>query len=143
VVNELAAVDPLTGELLWTMTAPNAHELAVTHNGEFAYVSCRTGNRLRIVDLEEHEIIQGVVRGPLRDTLQLSANEKLLTVGLRGSPAQIAVLNTETLIYEIVTIASTGTIAGQGPHGVTFVPPRLLRHRSLRKTGSPSSTPRR
>lgn len=112
VVNELAAVDPLTGELLWTMTVPNAHELVVTHNGKIAYVSSRASNRLRIVDLERHEIIQEIVLGPLPDTLQLSANEKLLTVGLRGSPAQIAVLDTETLTYEIVTIGSTGTIAG-------------------------------
>ncbi|MFL5968434.1 MAG: YncE family protein, partial [Gaiellaceae bacterium] len=38
VVNELSAVDPLTGDLLWTMTVPNAHELFVTHNGKIAYV---------------------------------------------------------------------------------------------------------
>lgn len=112
VVNELAAVDPLTGELLWTMTVPSAHELAVTHDGKIAYVSCRSGNRLRIVDLDEHEIIQEIEVGPLPDTLQLSANEKLLTVGLRGSPAQIAVLDTETLTYKVVTIGSSGTIAG-------------------------------
>ena len=112
VVNELAAVDPLTGELLWAMTVPNAHELAVTHDGKIAYVSCRAGNRLRIVDLEEHEIVQEIVLGPLPDTLQLSANEKLLTVGLRGTPAQLAVLDTETLTLEIITIGSTGTVAG-------------------------------
>ena len=112
VVNELAAVDPLTGELLWTMTVPTAHELVVTHNGKIAYVSCRADNKLRIVDLEEHEIVQEIELRPLPDTLQLSANEKLLTVGLRGSPAQIAVLDTETLTFDIVTIGSTGTVAG-------------------------------
>ena len=57
VVNELSAVDPLTGELLWTMTVPNAHELIVTRNGKTAYVSCRAGNALRVVDLERHEIV--------------------------------------------------------------------------------------
>jgi len=112
VVNELAAVDPLTGELLWTMTVPNAHELEVTHDGKTAYVSCRAGNALRIVDLERQEITATIPLGPTPDTLRLSANEKLLTVGLRGTPAQVAVIDTETLVSQIVTIGGPGTIAG-------------------------------
>jgi DNA-binding beta-propeller fold protein YncE len=112
VVNELSAVDPLTGELLWTMTVPNAHELIVTHNGKTAYVSCRAGNALRVVDLERREIIRTIALAPLPDSLQLSANEKLLTVGLRGTPAQMAIVDTETSAYDLVTIGGTGTIAG-------------------------------
>jgi DNA-binding beta-propeller fold protein YncE len=112
VVNELAAVDPRTGELLWTMTVPNAHEVVVTHDGKTAYVSCRAGNALRIVDLERQEITATIPLGPTPDTLQLSANEKLLTVGLRGTPAQVAVLDTATLTSQIVTIGGPGTIAG-------------------------------
>jgi DNA-binding beta-propeller fold protein YncE len=112
VVNELSAVDPRTGTLLWTMTVPNAHELSVTHDGKTAYVTCRGGNMLRVVDLGRHEIVAAVPLGPMPDTLQLSANEKLLTVGLRGTPAQVAIIDTTTLDYDIVTIGGTGTIAG-------------------------------
>jgi DNA-binding beta-propeller fold protein YncE len=112
VVNELAAVDPLTGDLLWTMDVPGAHELAVTHDGKTAYVSSRSLSLLRVVDLERREIVRTVPLGPLPDTLQLSANEKLLTVGLRGTPAQVAVVDTKTLDYDVVTIGGTGTIAG-------------------------------
>jgi DNA-binding beta-propeller fold protein YncE len=112
VVNELAAVDPLTGELLWTMTVPAAHELAVLHDGKTAYVSCRAGNALRVVDLERREIVRTIPLGPMPDTLRLSANEKLLTVGLRGTPAQVAVVDTKTFDYDIVTIGGSGTIAG-------------------------------
>jgi PQQ-like domain len=112
VVNELSALDPLTGELLWTMTVPNAHELIVTHNGKTAYVSCRAGNALRVVDLERREIIRTIALAPLPDSLRLSANEKLLTVGLRGTPAQMAIVDTETFAYDLVTIGGTGTIAG-------------------------------
>lgn len=112
VVNELSAVEARTGELLWTMTVPNAHELIVTRNGETAYVSCRAGNALRVVDLERREIVRTIPLGPLPDTLRFSANEKLLTVGLRGTPAQVAVVDTETLGYDIVTIGGSGTIAG-------------------------------
>jgi len=112
VVNELSAVDPLTGALLWTMTVPNAHELAVTHDGKTAYVSSRGGNALRIVDLERRVITATVPLGPAPDTLQLSANQKLLTVGLRGTPAQVAIVDTGTLDYDVVTIGGTATIAG-------------------------------
>jgi len=112
IVNELAAVDPLTGELLWTMTVPNAHELAVTHDGKTAYVSCRGGNALRVVDLERRAIVDAIALGPAPDTLRLSGNEKLLTVGLRGTPAQVAIVDTETLAYHVVTIGGAGTIAG-------------------------------
>ena len=111
-VNELSAVDPLTGELLWTMTVPFAHELIVGHNGRTAYVSGRAGSTLYVVDLERQEIVRSIPLGPMPDTLRLSANEKLLTVGLRGTPAQVAIVDTETFDYDLVTIGGTGTIAG-------------------------------
>jgi hypothetical protein len=47
--------------------------------------------------------------------MQLSANEKLLTVGLRISPARLAVVDTATWQTEIVTLSAPGdstTIAG-------------------------------
>ena len=112
VVNELSAVDPLTGELLWTMTVPNAHELVVTHDGKTAYVSCRAGNALRVVDLRRQEIVRTIPLGPMPDTLRLTANEKLMTVGLRGTPAQVAIVDTDTFASKIVTIGGPGTIAG-------------------------------
>lgn len=112
VTDELAALDPLTGELLWTMTVPKAHELIVMANGKTAYVSSRAAGFLRIVDLEQHEIVASIVLGPLPDTLRLSADEKLLTVGLRGSPAQVAIVDTTTFDVETVTIGGAGTVAG-------------------------------
>jgi len=112
VVDELSAVDPVTGELLWSMTVPNAHELAVTHDGKTAYVTCRACNMLRVVDLEHHVITAAIPLGPTPDTLQLSANEKLLTVGLRGMPAQVAVIDTATFSTDVVTIGGPTTIAG-------------------------------
>jgi PQQ-like domain len=111
-VNELAALDPLTGEPLWTMTVPNVHELAITNDGKRAYLACRAGNALRVVDLERREIVATIALSPMPDTLRLSADEKLLTVGLRGTPAQVAIIDTDTLAYQVVTIGGPGTIAG-------------------------------
>jgi outer membrane protein assembly factor BamB len=109
--NELIALDPRTGEIAWRMTVPGAHELAVTHDGRTAYVSRRTANALAVVDLETHTY-RDVLTLALPDTLQLSANQKLLTVGLRASPASVAVVDTETFSYEIVPIGGPSTIAG-------------------------------
>jgi DNA-binding beta-propeller fold protein YncE len=111
---KLIALDPRTGEILWTADVPNAHELAVTNDGKTAYVSGRVASTLRIVDLESHQVVGNVSLGTntMPDTLKLSANEKLLTVGLRGTPAQIAMVDTATFDYELVTIGGTGTTAG-------------------------------
>jgi DNA-binding beta-propeller fold protein YncE len=113
--SELIALDPRTGQLLWRLSVPNAHELVITRNGKIAYVSARTGNAIRIVDLKRQVVIASFPLGPAPDTLQLSANEKLLTVGLRGSPAQVAFVDTRTLESELVRIGpvlDTTTIAG-------------------------------
>jgi DNA-binding beta-propeller fold protein YncE len=112
VVDELSALDPMTGEPLWSMTVPKAHELVVTHDGRTAYVSGRTANVLYVVDLERHEIVSTIPLGPMPDTLRLSANEKLLTVGLRGAPARVAVVDTTTFDARLVTIGGATTVAG-------------------------------
>jgi len=116
--NELIAMDPRDGHVFWRMTVAGAHELAVTHNGKTAYVTRRTANRLAVVNLED-QTFQDVLTLGSPDTLRLSANEKLLTVGLRTMPAQIAVIQTDTLgsgggQYELVDLApgEPSTLAG-------------------------------
>ena len=123
--NEVSAIDPRTGYMSWRMTVPAVHELAVTHDGKRAYVSRRTANKLGVIDLE-NQTFQDVLTLGLPDTMQLSANEKLLTVGLRTSPAQLAVVDTSTFAFELVNLSASGgaTIAGHqwtSPSGrVTF-----------------------
>jgi hypothetical protein len=65
-----------------------------------------------VIDLEHQVVTATIPLGPLPDTLQLSKNEKQLTVGLRGTPAQLAVVDTRTLTFQTVTIGGAGTIAG-------------------------------
>jgi len=114
VANELVALDPYTGRVFWRMSVPGVHEIAVTHDGKSAYVSRRNANRIALVDLE-NQTFEDVLTLPLPDTLRLSANEGLLTVGLRSSPAQLAVVATSTFAFELVTLSPAGettTIAG-------------------------------
>ncbi len=58
----------------------------MTHDGKWAFVSRRTANKLAVIDLEDQTFTDCSTLS-LPDTLELSANEKLLTVGLRTSPA--------------------------------------------------------
>jgi DNA-binding beta-propeller fold protein YncE len=113
--NEVIAMDPRTGDVFWRMPVPGAHELVVMHDGKSAIVSRRTANRLAVINLEDPtQPYRDVLALTLPDTLALSANEKLLTVGLRTSPAQVAVVDTRTFDPPtLVTLsAEPGTIAG-------------------------------
>jgi DNA-binding beta-propeller fold protein YncE len=113
--NEVIAMDPRTGDVFWRMPVPGAHELVVTHDGKRAFVSRRTANRLAIINLEDPaQPYRDVLALTVPDTLELSANEKLLTVGLRSSPAQVAIVDTRTFDPpQIVTLsAEAGTVAG-------------------------------
>jgi streptogramin lyase len=124
--NEVIALDPRTGEVLWRMNVPAAHELVITRNGKAAYVSRRTANTLSVIDLRR-QTYTDVLTLPLPDTLRLSANQKQLTIGLRTMPAQVAVVDTRTFDYDLVRIGpilDTNTIAGHqwtSPNGrLTF-----------------------
>jgi len=114
--NELVAMDPRSGNVMWRMTIPSIHELAITHNEKIAYVTRRGANQLAIVDLEEHTTYTDILPLGLPDTLQLSANEKMLTVGLRTSPAQIAVVDTDSMQFRLVTLSVAGETTTVGGH---------------------------
>ena len=109
---EVVAIDPRTGFIFWRLPVPAAHELAITHDQRTLYVTRRTQNELVVIQLDQDATVaptsyQHVAGLGLPDTLRLSANEKLLTVGLRTSPAQLAVvhLDTSPLAVEIVTLS--------------------------------------
>jgi DNA-binding beta-propeller fold protein YncE len=110
---EVIAMDPRAGFVKWSLKVPAAHELAI-RDSKSLFVSRRTDNRLAVIDLEQRTWTD-VLTLALPDTLRLSANRKLLTVGLRTTPAQVAVVDTATLQYDIVAIGPASdltTIAG-------------------------------
>ena len=112
VVDELSALNPLHRRAALDDAGADSHELVVTHDGKTGYVSCRSATRCASSISSGTLITATVPLGPMPDTLQLSANEKQLTVGLRGTPAQVAVVDTGHACLEIVTIGGAGTIAG-------------------------------
>jgi len=87
--------------------------MVIAHNGKTAFVSRRPLNALALVDLESHTF-RDVLSIGLPDTLRMSANEKLLTIGVRTPLAQLAVMDTETSAVTLVNLApaNTGTTTG-------------------------------
>ena len=88
--NEVVALDPRTGEIFWRLAVIGAHELVVTRNGETAYVSRRTANKICVLDLIRHDACIDVFTFGLPDTMRLARHDRLLTVTLRTMPAQMA-----------------------------------------------------
>lgn len=140
-LNEIAALDALTGELLWAMSVgANPSEVLVTNNEKTAYVSVRNENKVKVVDIETRAITGEIFVGTQPDTLRLSPNGKTLVVTLRGTPAQVAVVNVfKYLLSELVNIAGTTTghhwlsanghysfVAVEGPGTVAVVDNRTL-----------------
>ncbi len=119
---KLTAIAPRTGTVMWSMDVPGAHEMVVSHNNKTAFVSRRPLNQLAMVDLETHTTYTDVLGIGLPDTFDMSANEKILTLGLRTSPAQLAVLDVDSLmsggapIVSVVDLAPTGSGTTTGGH---------------------------
>ncbi len=113
ITHEITAIDTGTGRLLFSIPVDHAHELVLTADQRTIYVSGRAGDMLHEVDLRTRAVIDHVAVGPTPDTLELVDHDRMLTVGLRGTPAQIAVVRTDPLrVVRILTIAGPGTIAG-------------------------------
>lgn len=98
VTNEIAALDALTGEPLWSLpVGNNPSEILVTPDGKTAYVSVRNESMVKIIDLIERAITGATFIGTQPDTLQLTNNQQTLVVALRGIPAQVAYMDTDSL----------------------------------------------
>ncbi len=137
--NEVVALDPRSGEVLWRLNVPGAHELAATRDGDTLYVSRRTANQLSVIDLRNPTAYADVLSLGLPDTLRLSRGDRRLTVGLRTMPAQLAVVDTRTFEFELVRIGRCSTrprlegTSGRRETGVTPSQPT----RAARARGSP------
>ena len=109
--NEIAAVDIASNTILWSLpVGANPSEILVTHNEKTAYVSVRNENKLKVIDLETRSITGEVLVGTQPDTLRLTPDGKQLVVTLRGTPAQISIVDVfKTLSVETVNIVPGAT----------------------------------
>jgi DNA-binding beta-propeller fold protein YncE len=105
---DVAHLDARTGRLLCnTDVGIDPSEILVTPNGRRGYVSVRSENKIKELDLRRDcPVLTGreAVIGTQPDTLQLTDDRDTLVVTLRGTPAQISLLDTHTFAVRLVNI---------------------------------------
>ncbi|HET6891901.1 MAG TPA: beta-propeller fold lactonase family protein [Pyrinomonadaceae bacterium] len=105
---DVAHLNANTGELLCnTIVGADPSEILVTPDGRFGYVSVRRENKVKELDLRDTcPVLTGreAVVGTMPDTLQLTNDGQTLIITLRGSPAQISLLDTQTFAVQILNI---------------------------------------
>ena len=110
---DVAKLDAHTGELLCnTIVGADPSEILVTPSGRFAYVSVRRENKVKELDMGGPcPVLTGreAVVGAMPDTLCLTNDKKTLVVTLRGSPAQITLLDTDSFATQTLTIPGHNT----------------------------------
>jgi YVTN family beta-propeller protein len=107
-VGDVAHLDARTGELLCNTTVGvDPSEILVMPNGRRGYVSVRGENKVKELDLRDDcPMLTGreAVVGVQPDTLQLTPDHRTLVVTLRGTPAQISLMDVDTLTVTLVDI---------------------------------------
>ncbi len=105
---DVAKLDARTGELLCnTPVGTDPSEILVTPNGRVGYVSVRRENKVKELDLSGPcPVLTGreALVGTQPDTLQLTNDGQVLVVTLRGTPAEISLMDTETFAVRPVPI---------------------------------------
>jgi YVTN family beta-propeller protein len=103
---DVAHLDARSGELLCnTPVGVDPSEILVTRSGRRGYVSVRGENKIKELDLRRRcPRLTGreAVIGTQPDTLQLTRHT--LVVTLRGTPAQISLMDTRDLGVRVVTV---------------------------------------
>ena len=107
----VSAIDVATGSLLWeVVVGRNPSEVLVTDNGKTAYVTFRTEDAVKVLDLtvDPPTVSATVPIGKQPDTLQLTNDHKTLVVALRGAPA-VTLMDAVTLETRTVIVEGTTT----------------------------------
>lgn len=115
VTNDIAKIDARTGTLIWNLAIGNRpSEILVTEDGLTAYVTVRNENKVKVVDLTTNPgtIVAERFIGVQPDTMQLTKTGTLV-VGLRGTPAQMALMDTATLTVRWVDLPGHTTTGHQ------------------------------
>jgi DNA-binding beta-propeller fold protein YncE len=103
-------MDVRTGDIIWEHGVGNRpSEVLVDH--DIAYVSVRFDNVVRVYDIsgDEPALVGTAEANFSPDTLSLTNDGDTLIVGLRGTPARMAFIDTKTLSTEYLSLPGTTT----------------------------------
>jgi len=114
VANQLTELDAATGGIRWSLSVgQRPSEVLATPDSRAAYVTVRNENSVRKVDVASRSITAEVSLPNAPDTIQLSPDRTTLAVGLRGTPAQLSVIDTATMtVTKTIDVAEPATVAG-------------------------------
>jgi DNA-binding beta-propeller fold protein YncE len=122
-LGDVAKLDARTGALKCNVpVGADPSEILVTPNGNVGYVSVRREDKIKELDLRGPcPVLTGreAVIGTMPDTLQLTPDGQTLVVTLRGTPAQISLLDTCSFAVRKVDIPGHTTTGHHwlSPHG--------------------------
>ncbi|MGI8685010.1 MAG: beta-propeller fold lactonase family protein [Acidimicrobiales bacterium] len=108
----VSAIDVATGARLWeVVVGQNPSEILVTNNGRTAFVTVRTENVVKVLNLATNPptATHTVPIGSQPDTLQLTNDKKTLVVALRGTAAATLM---DTRTFATTTVPVVGTTTG-------------------------------
>jgi DNA-binding beta-propeller fold protein YncE len=103
-------IDVASGEIVWEHGVGNRPSEVLVDHG-IAYVSVRFDNVVRVYDIsgDEPQLIGTAEANFSPDTLSLTNDGRTLIVGLRGTPARMAFIDTETLVTQYLSLPGTTT----------------------------------
>jgi DNA-binding beta-propeller fold protein YncE len=112
-IGDVAKLDARTGLLKCNVeVGADPSEILVTPNGKVGYVSVRREDKVKELDLRGRcPVLTGREArvGAMPDTLQLTGDGDTLVVTLRGTPAQISVMDTRSFAVRIIDIPGHNT----------------------------------
>jgi DNA-binding beta-propeller fold protein YncE len=109
--NEVTGVDTDDGTIEFSV-APilRAEEVIPTRSGDLLWVSSRGDGTVKRIDLASHTITGSVAIGVQPESVMLTPSEKTLVASMRGTPAALAVVDTDSLaLLGTVQIGGAGT----------------------------------
>jgi DNA-binding beta-propeller fold protein YncE len=103
-------LDARTGRLIWEQTVGNRPSEVLVNRGR-AFVSVRNDNVIRVYDVRHgrHDLIGEAEADVMPDTLSLTNDKRTLIVGLRGTPARMAFVDTRTLATDYLSLPGVTT----------------------------------
>lgn len=111
--NEVTAIDRATGTIEFSVSnIVQPSEVLPDRTKNVLYVSARGEGKVKAIDLDSHAIVGEVAVGTQPECMLLTRDRRTLIVTLRGTPATLAFVDTESL-----TLSDTVSLGGSGTFG--------------------------
>ena len=111
--DEVTGINAVTGAIDFSVGGIlQPSEVLPDRKERLLYVTARGEGKIKVIDLATHTVVREVAVGTQPETLLLTPDGRTLIVSLRGTPAQLAFVDTRTL-----TLTTTVPISGAGSFG--------------------------